>query len=197
MDWTKLMRLKYGTSTGIESREQIWQEIFGRPQSTRYWDNVYANIARLKFDTKAMYFHHRLIRHQLETNSIRSTYDRNQRPHCSLCEDASEMEEHQLWECRITRDLINEVSTHMQYRNHIYTQEWGRKTFLFSNVEGNIMKPCNILSLYLKKFIWRVRCEKKISTAVSFLHSFKETIKCIRYAYISDICLGQLPEIVI
>ena len=52
MDWTKLMRLKYGTTTGVESREQIWQEIFGRPQSTRYWDNVYANIARLKFDTK-------------------------------------------------------------------------------------------------------------------------------------------------
>ena len=143
-----------------------------------------------------MYFHHRLIRHQLETNYVRSTYNRQQRPHCSLCGDANETEEHLFWECMVTRNLITKVSDWLETRNFIYVHDWGRKTFLLSNVDGNILKPCNILSLYLKKYIWRTRCEGKIPSSIGFIYSFRETIKCIRAAYSGNVFLGNLHPIV-
>ena len=196
-DWTKLLRLKYGTTTGIHTREGIWQDVFGRPQSIEYWNNIYRNIAKLKFDTKAMYFHHRLIRHQLETNYIRSRYDEQQMPHCSFCRLASETEEHLFWECTEARRLRDEVTERLGHMNGSYLHNWGKKTFLLSNVDGNILKPCNILSLYMKKHIWRMRCEGKSLTAAGFLYSFRETIKIIRLAYSGNVYLGNLQLIII
>ena len=138
-----------------------------------------------------------MIRHQLETNYIRNKYDRQQMPHCSFCREASETEEHLFWECRNTRSLIEEVSERLAYRNGAYLHNWGKKTFLLSNVDGNILKPCNILLLYMKKYIWRMRCEGKSLAAAGFLYSFRETIKCIRMAYSGNVYLGSLHIIVL
>ena len=88
----------------IRERELISEDIFNRAQSIRYWDNIHANTARLKFDTKLMYFQYRLVRHQLHTNVIRNKFDPTQRPHCSLCEDASETKEHLMRE-NVTRTV--------------------------------------------------------------------------------------------
>ena len=118
-------------------------------------------------------------------------------PHCSFCGTASETEEHLFWECTKARRLIEDVTERMSHRNGTYLHNWGKKTFLLSNVDRNILKPCNILSLYMKKYIWQMRCEGKSLSVAGFLYSFRETIKCIRMAYTGNVYLGNLQLIVV
>ena len=149
----------------------------------------------LSFDTRLKFFNYLVIRNQLHTNYIRSQYDNQVLPNCSLCEIDRETVKHLFWDCMVTRRFMQEYDEKMIGLNEDYRTEWTLRDFLFSNKYRTALRPYNIASLYIKKYIWKVKCQGRRPITDEFIGLLRVQIKDLRKAYANNVFFHQLPVI--
>ena len=194
-EWTKLLKTKLGTSAGVRERELKWERVLGVRLSIRFWDDVHKSHKLLSFDSRLKFFQYLVSRCQLQTNYIRNKYANETSDICNLCNQETETLLHLLWECPRVQSFIESVKNELRNINDLYLNDWNKRTFIFSNCEKFILRPCNIMSLYMKKYVWRMRCERRQLNHWDFIQHFKNTVQCIKLAYPTHTFLGALPDI--
>ena len=100
---------------------------------------------------------------------------------------------HLLWECNIFQTMILRFKELMRGVNDIYVTEWTPRAYFFSNSSNFILRPENITTLYMKKYIWRSRCEKRRPCEHEFYRILQQYIKA---AYTNHAVLGLLPDVI-
>ena len=173
-------------SNGVRERELKWERVLGVNLSIRFWDEIHRSQKLLSFDTRLKFFQYQITRCQLQTNYIRNKYDHEVSDQCNLCDQDTETR---------TQEFIERIKNEMRNINDLYLNDWTKKTFFFSNCDKFILRPCNIMTLYMKKYIWRMRCERRPLNHWEFINQLRVTVQCIKTAYQNHAVLGNLPDI--
>ena len=77
--------------------------------------------------------------------------------------------------------------------NEDYRTEWTVRDFLFSNKYKTVLRPYNIASLYIKKYIWKVKSQGRRPIPDEFIGLLRVQINDLRKAYASNVFFSQLP----
>ena len=136
-----------------------------------------------------------VIRNQLHTNYIRSQYDANVSPNCTLCGNARETVKHLFWDCQVTTRFLEDYNERMIGINEDYRTEWTMRDFIFSNKYKSVLKPYNLASLYIKKYIWRVKSQGRRPIPEEFVGYLRTQTNDLRKAYSNSVFLSQLPYV--
>ena len=194
-EWTKLLKYKLGITAGVRERELKWERVLGVNLSIWFWDEIHRSQKLLSFDTRLKFFQYQITRCQLQTNYIRNKYDDAVSDQCNLCNQDTETVLHLFWNCPHTQEFIERIKNELRNVNDLYLNDWTKRTFIFSNCDKFILRPCNIMSLYMKKYIWRMRCEQRPLNHWDFINQLRITVQCIKTAYQQHVILGNLPNI--
>ena len=164
--WTALYR--YGSTNTIATYERNWEENLGNRQGILFWERCYKNVKNIFFDNKIKLFYYLIIRGTLRTNRI-ATHHVNIGPNCSYCQNTVETILHLFWDCPITKRFINEVSARMDIIYPNYFLQPTRNKFIFGFKDENIYDKNNLLNLYIKSYIWRLKFGSEILNVDAFI----------------------------
>ena len=165
--WSDLFRKRCNRS--IINCERKWEESLGSRQGVLFWDRNYKNVKNIFFDNKLKLFFYYIVRGTLKTNRIVSHHKRNIPVTCSFCNDDTETIVHLFWECRITANFIADVRTIFdRISPNTYTKS-NRLQFVFSFPSEQIYDVNNILNLYIKHYIWKMKFANRILIVNNFL----------------------------
>ena len=127
-----------------------------------------------------MFFFYQIVRGTLKTNRIVSKFVPGILPSCTFCNSEIETIVHLFWDCNNTSQFLDLVFD-------FFCELWpgiqglpSRNEFIFGIKNEKIFSPKNYLEMYVKYFIWIVRCKQgelalrafkfwfKIETAANF-----------------------------
>ena len=192
MQWTKLLRFKFGTTYSIICRERKWGEKLGRPLSIMFWDRAYKNTGQIFWDNRLKLFHYKIIRHCLMTNEVIGQFMNGIETNCTFCNSPLESISHLFWECTVSQTFIINVNEEIRENYPLYFSHWNKRNFIFSDQGNSILLPHNIFSLYVKYYIWISRCKGVRPVLDGFLRFLNAEIILIKAAFRQKLAIDRL-----
>ena len=179
--WNKI-KTPIAQSKSILDREEKWNNSLGSIQGIFFWDKCYLNNKKIDFNNRIRWLQYQIVRGTLKTNRIISKFSANTTSQCTLCNDDTETILHLFWDCIHVQIFIREVKTKINENNLPVLFNHNRKSFIF-NTNGKITDRNNIFALFMKLYIWKVRCKGSILSSNLFIDFFKSEIHILRHAF--------------
>ena len=179
--WTNLKKKKWSTQN-IKNREIKWERELGRVQGVPFWDRCYKNTSLIYYDNRIKWLQYQIVRGTLKTNKIVAKFKANVDANCSFCHLEIENISHLFWNCPMVKTFINDVSELSFVQNPAYHIENDLKSFIFCNKDSTT-SPNMILKMYMKYYIWIIRCNNNSLNIRNFINWFNKEINILRTAY--------------
>ena len=160
----------------IPNAKQFWegkaQVDIDLSQPITDWKEVYTLAFKCCMDSYTRYFQFRYIHNILPTNYFLFKIGLIDTDICSFCKVNRETVKHLMWECNVTKDFWNNLSTWMNtVLNIFFNVNYQNICLGLFNEDFDFFK--NIIILLAKRYIYRCRVEeKKLS-----IYVFKELVK--------------------
>ena len=181
--YSKLLNKKSVMSNKIVKREAKWHTELGTTFSIDFWNRARHFCTKIDFDNQLKWLQHQIVRNSLQTNYIVSHF----RPHisklCTFCQhpDSLELISHLFWFCSITGDFIKSVFEHIA---NLGVSCMPTKTeFLFGCQNARPYSPKNLISLVLKRYIWKEKFKNATLTIASFNSLLKMYLYDLKYMF--------------
>ena len=191
--WAQLF--KNNCNKSIVQCEQNWETALGSRQGVHFWDRNYSNVRNIFFDNRIKLFYYYIVRGTLKTNRIVHNHVRNITNACTYCNDDIETIIHLFWECNITSDFITRLR---QLINRISPDSFRTPTckqFIFGFSDEQIYSKDNILNLYIKRYIWKMKFANCILNINSFIKWLSFEWELNLNAFSNDVRLNYLLPI--
>ena len=138
---------------------------------------------KIDFDNQLRWLQFQIVRNSLQTNFIVSHFRPNISKICTFCQDPESLEliSHIFWLCPIVQDFIRTVFDHISSLGLTFTPT--KLEFLFGYHNVQPYAPKNLISLVLKKYIWKAKFRNGILTLVSFNSLLKSYLCDLKYMF--------------
>ena len=113
----------------------------------------------MKCPVKYKNFQYRLNLKKIVTNNDLFEWRMRDNFNCTFCDNAKETLLHLFWECETIQGIINVFYSLCEASNEIIIRNY--KAFIFSWVMNQEQHILNFVSIFLKQFIYRCRCQMK------------------------------------
>jgi hypothetical protein len=150
--WTKIFKTYYGVRSNVRSKEIAWHAELNSTRSVNSWNNTYRLTKSIFFDNKIKWLQFQINRNSLKTNRIVSNFT-NRGIECDYCNLEAETVSHLFWDCNITNRFI--VMVVHDWSTRLVNLNFTKSSFIFGGTNHNINNPNFVLSLYIKRYIWR------------------------------------------
>ena len=179
--WINLNKKAYGTPRGIGLREEKWAQELGRNPGINFWNNCYIYTTKIFYSNKIKWLQYQIVRNSLKTNVIISKFTQTG-PNCTFCQNAPETISHLFWECSKIKTFIESI------RLHLITSgldiAFSKNSFLFGRPPGILNNIYNLISDFLKLFIWNNRCKNSTCTSDNFIRWFNFELDILKLAFL-------------
>ena len=172
--WSKMFKKLQFSRASIQDRERKWEMQLNSIQGLSFWERCYSNYKELFFDNRIKWFFYQIVRGTLKTNRIVSKFVPGIQPFCTFCNSEIETIIHLFWDCNNTSQFLNLVFDN-------FSELWpgiqglpSRNEFIFGIRNEKIFSPKNYLTLYVKYFIWIIRCKQGELALRAFKSWFKK-----------------------
>ena len=145
-----------------------------------YWNRNYRQVGEIKFNNRIKWFHYQMVRGILKVNHIVSKFKNGVNENCTFCNGASETIIHLFFECQISRKFIKEALAYLVRFGITYDFNDARPyEFVMQSRAERWHYKSFVLLLYVKYFIWKSRCGKKVPTMREFKLWLKKELNLI------------------
>ena len=121
----------------------------------------------LKFATNEP-MQYQINRMILKTNETVSKFIPQLMTLCNFCGHRSEMILHLIWECPVVKAFYWQVLELVRESAPMYYWPMERTNFIFSMINKRMFEPYNIITLYLKFFVWKQKHKRQQLNLTAF-----------------------------
>ena len=135
--------------------EEKWHTELNTVYDVSTWDSVKRILANLKDNNNLKWLQYRILRRSLPTNRILCNFVPNTNNVCNFCHFAPDDISHMFFNCHIIRSFLESVDIFL--REYNITIPINLKQFLFGLTKEPISSPSNMITLYVKGYIWQCK----------------------------------------
>ena len=165
----------------IGKRDEKWHLELQTVLSVNFWDKTRHLNSTINFDNPGKWLQYQINRNSLQTNYIVSHFIRNVSPLCHYCGLENEKISHLYWFCRYVGMFLNETFHYICSTGTDY--EPSKLESLFGVPSESFEHPKNLLSLLIKKYIWKTKFKNAILNIAGFKNYLKTNLNELKIIY--------------
>ena len=184
--WVKLLKRLDFSNKNLQSRERKWEVELGTMQGNKFWEKTYLLSKDIFYDNRLKWMQYQIVRGTLKANRIISKFIPTVNANCTFCQNSVETILHLFWDCEIVSTFLDTIYDYFSTRWDAVSVIPTRKEFIFGLKTKRMYAPENLLILYVKYYIWVIRCRKINLNFTGFLKWFRFELKINHMAFIDN-----------
>ena len=184
--WVKLLKRLDFSNRNLQARERKWEVELGTMQGNEFWEKTYLLTKDIFYDNRLKWMQYQIVRGTLKTNKIISKFIPSVNANCTFCQNSVETILHLFWDCEIVSTFLEAIYDYFITRWDAVSVIPTRKEFIFGKKTKRMYTPENLLILYVKYYIWVIRCRKINLNFTGFLKWFRFELKINHMAFIDN-----------
>ena len=149
------------------------------------WELIYKLPFTITTNTKLQWFQVRINHSILGTNWLLNKINSNTNPNCSFCSKEIETIEHIFWECNIVKILLQQFQYSINKYNIGFNMS-KNKFILGQYIKENNHKTKNMISIWIKYYIYKTKLKKQNLTVIALKNQLKQFYQTEKYQQISE-----------